>query len=57
MSSSIFQLKTKESQLASANMGVSRQEYQQVTPTRDIAGDKFTNGRIHYRFTLNGIRW
>jgi len=55
--SSIFKLKTREDELQSSNFGISRKQYQQISATREIQNESFTNGSIKYRFELNGTRW
>ena len=54
---SIFSLKTSTDQLASANGGMSRAEYLQQPPTRDVTGTNFPNGAIHFRWQCSGTRW
>ena len=55
--SSIFELKTNVQELSSANEGTSRMEYNQHPPTRDVVGNNFANGAIHFRFQTSGQRW
>ena len=55
--SSIFNLKTSVEELSSANHGMSRMEYEQHAPTRDITSTNFPNGAIHYRFETSGQKW
>lgn len=57
MSSSMFELKTDASQLASANGGMSRLEYTQVSPMRPVSGTSFPGSSIEFRFTVSGDRW
>jgi len=54
---SIFDLKTSVSELSSANQGTSRLEYDQQAPTRDVTGNNFANGAIHYRWECSGQKW
>lgn len=54
---SIFELKTNVSELSSANEGTSRMEYDQHPPTRDVTGNNFANGAIHFRFQTSGQKW
>ena len=54
---SIFDLKTNVSELSSANEGTSRMEYDQHPPTRDVVGNNFANGAIHFRFQTSGQKW
>ena len=54
---SIFDLKTNVSELSSANEGTSRMEYDQHPPTRDVVGQSFPNGAIHFRFQTSGSKW
>ena len=55
--SSIFDLKTSVSELASSNQGTSKMEYDQHPPTRDVVGNSFPNGAIHFRFQTSGQKW
>jgi len=57
MSSSIFDLKTSVDELSSVNEGTSRMIYDQVPPSRDVTGNNFSNGAIHYRFETSGQKW
>lgn len=54
---SIFSLKTDVSELSSANSGMSRMEYNQYPPTRDVTSTNFANGNIHFRFETSGTKW
>lgn len=55
---SIFDLKTSVEELSSANEGMSRMEYDQHPPTRDITTTNFPNGAIHFRWQTSGQkRW
>lgn len=54
---SIFDLKTNVSELSSANQGTSRMEYEQQAPTRDVTGNNFANGAIHYKWECSGQKW
>ena len=54
---SIFDLKTNVGELASANQGTSRMDYEQQTATRDISGNNFPNGAIYYRWETGGTKW
>tara|TARA_R110000787_G_scaffold191748_2_gene303244 strand:- start:2022 stop:3722 length:1701 start_codon:yes stop_codon:yes gene_type:complete len=54
---SIFDLKTDISELKSANDGISKMEYDQHPPTRDVVGNNFANGAIHFRFEVSGEKW
>ena len=54
---SIFDLKTNVDELSSTNEGTSRMEYDQHPPTRDVVGNNFANGAIHYRFQTSGQKW
>ena len=45
------------SELSSANEGTSRMEYDQHPPTRDVVGNNFANGAIHFRFQTSGQKW
>ena len=55
--SSIFDLKTSVDELSSANQGMSRMQYEQHAPTRDVTGNNFANGAIHIRFQTSGSKW
>lgn len=55
--SSIYDLKTTVEELSSAHPGTSRMEYDQHPPTRDITGNNFPNGAIHFRFQTSGMKW
>jgi hypothetical protein len=55
--SSIFDLKTNVDELSSTNEGTSRMEYDQHPPTRDITGNNFSNGAIHFKFQTSGQKW
>jgi len=54
---SIFELKTNVSELSSANEGLSKMEYEQHPPTRDVVNNSFPNGAIHFRFQTSGQKW
>jgi len=54
---SIFKLKTDVSELSSANEGMSRMEYEQYPPTRDVVNNAFANGAIHFRFQNSSQKW
>jgi hypothetical protein len=54
---SIFDLKTNVDELSSTNEGTSRMEYDQHPPTRDVVGNNFANGAIHFRFQTSGQKW
>jgi len=54
---SIFALKTDVSELKSSNEGTSRMEYDQHPPSRDVVGNNFANGAIHFRFQTSGQKW
>lgn len=54
---SIFDLKTSVEELESLNEGTSRMEYDQHPPTRDVTGNNFANGAIHFRFQTSGQKW
>ena len=55
--SSIFDLKTSTAELSSVNNGVSRMTYEQSAPTRDVTGNNFPNGAIHFRWETSGTKW
>jgi len=54
---SIFELKKDVSELSSANEGISKMEYEQHPPTRDVVNNSFPNGAIHFRFQTSGQKW
>jgi hypothetical protein len=54
---SVATLPTEFSQLKSANKGVARANFQQVSSTRDATGTNFPNGAIEYKFSTSGSRW
>ena len=54
---SIFDLTTEVSELKSSNSGISEMEYSQKASTRDIVGNNFSNGKIHYKWTESGNKW
>jgi len=53
---SVFDLDTDVKQLASSNGAITKMEYQQVTPTRDVTSNNFSNGAIHFKFSNSGVR-
>lgn len=54
---SIFDLKTKNSELSSANQGLSNYKYQEVQSLRSIVGNKFPDGEIVYRWTYGSSKY
>ena len=54
---SIFDLKTSSDQLESSNYGVSKDMYEQQTPTRDVTLGNFPNGAINFRWQTGGTKW
>lgn len=54
---SLFDLKTNVSDLAAANAGISRNNYEQFAPLREVNGDTFGNGQITFRFETTGTKW
>ena len=54
---SLFDLKTDVDELASANDAMNRMEYDQHPPSRDVTGEAFGNGNIHFRFETSGQKW
>lgn len=55
---SIFDLKTKNSELSSANQGLSNYHYQEITALRSVTGSNFTTGGdIVYRWNYGGNRY
>ena len=55
--SSIFDLKTNISELASSNQGTARMTYEQYPPTRDVTSTNFPNGAINIRWQTSGNKW
>jgi hypothetical protein len=53
---SIFDLKTNESELSSTNQGTSKIQYEEVT-SRDVTNGTFANGPINYDFSMSGNKW
>ena len=54
----VLQLPTSASQLPELNKGISRFQYEQHAPTRDITNESFPKGAIHTRFEISGTkRW
>ena len=37
--------------------GLSRMDYTQLPPTRSVAGDNFSGGRMDFRFKMSGQKW
>ena len=54
---SVFNLKTDASELKTSNAGSSRNAYDQHAPTRDVTGDNFANGGIHFKWENSGTKW
>ena len=54
---SIFDLKTSFSELSSANTGSSRNEYDQISASRDVTLDNFSNGPIELKWDNNSTQW
>tara|TARA_R100000951_G_scaffold15933_2_gene12547 strand:+ start:2605 stop:4251 length:1647 start_codon:yes stop_codon:yes gene_type:complete len=54
---SIFDLKTSTSELAMANGGLSKLDYEQQAPTRDVTGDNFAGGPIHFKWEVSDTKW
>ena len=54
---SIFDLKTKNTELSSANQGLANYRYQEVQALKSIAGDQFGNGEIVYRWTFGSNKY
>ena len=54
----IFDLPTTIEELPGINDPMSRMQYEQHAPTRDMTGASFPNGQIHTRFEISGTkRW
>lgn len=54
---SIFDLKTKNSQLSSANQGLSNYKFQEVNSLRTVTGDNFPDGEIVFRWTYGSSKY
>lgn len=54
---SIFNLKTSTDELESSNYGVSKDLYEQVTPSRDVTLANFPNGQISFKWQTSGTKW
>lgn len=51
-----FALPTSTADLPEMNVNMSRMQYDQQAPTRDVTGTNFPNGAIHTRFQVSGTR-
>ena len=51
-----FALPTSTADLPEMNVNMSRMQYDQQAPTRDVTGANFPNGAIHTRFQVSGTR-
>ncbi len=54
---SLFNLKRNLGELKSSNDGVTRLQYDQLAPSREVKGTNFPGKSIHYRFSVGGQRW
>lgn len=54
---SIFSLKTSTNELTSSNNGMSKMKFEQHPATRDVTGQNYPNGSIHFRFETSGSKW
>ena len=54
---SIFDLKTKNSELSSANQGLSNYKFQGLQSLRAVSADKFADGEIVFRFTFGSSKF
>ena len=54
---SIFNLKTSTDELESSNYGVSKDLYEQITPSRDVTLANFPNGQISFKWQTSGTKW
>ena len=54
---SIFNLKTSPEELKSSNYGISDFKYVEYTPSRDVTGKSFANGRFVIPFELSSEQW
>lgn len=53
--SSIFELKTSVEELYTS--GMSKMNYEQHAPSRDVTDNNFPNGAIHFRWQVSGQKW
>lgn len=54
---SIYNLVQSPDMLESANRGISRNQYEQQAPTRDVGSGNFPNGSINFRWQTSGVKW
>lgn len=54
---SIFNLKTSTDELESSNYGVTKDLFEQVTPSRDVTNANFPNGQISLKWGVSGTKW
>ena len=54
---SIFDLKTKNSDLVSANQGLTNYKYSEIQSLKSISGTNFPQGQITYRWTYGNQTW
>jgi len=54
---SLFDIPRKPKHLASANEGVANGQYRQVTATKDVTGNQFSQGVQQFRFDTSGNTW
>lgn len=57
MASRLFNLKTSQDQLTSANRGMGELHYIQYAPSRDVTGDNFPNGPQFIKWQTSGQKW
>jgi hypothetical protein len=55
--STIFDLAQSAQELPSQNFGMNNIKYVTRPPTRDISGDNFSKGFIHYKWSVAGNQW
>lgn len=54
---SIFNLTKDPSLIEQSNNGMTRNQYEQITPSRSVVGEAFPNGSINFSWSTNGSRW
>jgi hypothetical protein len=54
---SIFDLRTKNSDLSSANQGLANYKYQELTSLRNVQGGKFPDGEITFRWSYGSNKY
>ena len=54
---SIFDLKTKNSDLVSANQGLTNYKYNEIQSLKSVSGSNFSQGQITYRWTYGNQKY